>query len=139
VLALFVLVPAYDSSWLLTIGLTLIAAMSAGLIGATLRTGSAAFRLFYRKPLRVLGKYSYGFYIFHVLFEMAWIQFFLVIFSKTHSLATAGIIALTTNFSVTFLVSKLSYDFYESRFLRFKKHLEYDSELADHTHAFVVK
>ena len=45
----------------MTIGFTCIALASAGLIGSTLRAGSPAFKLFYRKPLRILGKYGYGF------------------------------------------------------------------------------
>ncbi|HEX3572749.1 MAG TPA: acyltransferase [Acidobacteriaceae bacterium] len=139
VATIFVVSPAYDSPWLLTIGLTLTAAASAGLIGITLRPGSPAFQMFYFKPFRVLGKYSYGFYIFHVLYGWAWIRFLVFMFGKTHSLVTAGVVEVTTNFAVTFLISKLSYDFYEVRFLRFKKHFEYDSEIADHKHAFTTK
>ena len=138
VLAVFFLSPAYDSPWLLTIGYTLIALASAGLIGTTLRSGSPSFRLFCLKPLRTLGKYSYGFYIFHVLYGWAWIQFLVFVSAKTHSMALGGIIALTTNFLVTFTVSKLSYDLFEVRFLRFKKHFEYDSEVAGHRHAFTT-
>ena len=119
--------------------LTLTAAASVGLIGATLRTGSPAFRLFYMKPLRTLGKYSYGFYVYHMLYGWAWIQFLVFVGSKTHSLAIAGVVALALNFLVTFTVSKLSYDPFEVRFLRFKKHFEYDSEITEHQHAFTTK
>ena len=139
VTAIFVLSPAGDSPWLLTVGLTLTAAASAGLIGATLRPGSPAFRLFYLKPIRQLGKYSYGFYIFHVLYGWAWIRFLVFVFGKTHSLPIAGTISLTTNFVLTFLVAKLSYDFFEVRFLRFKTHFEYDVEIAEHKHAFTTR
>jgi peptidoglycan/LPS O-acetylase OafA/YrhL len=139
-LAIFVFSPEYDSPWLMTIGFTCIALASAGLIGSTLRAGSSAFKLFYRMPLRVLGKYSYGFYIFHAIFEWAWIQFLILMFFRFHhSRAIAGVIALSTNFVVTFLVSKLSYDLFEVKFLRWKRHFEYDSELAEHKHAFTTK
>jgi len=133
VLALFLLSPDYDSPWLLTIGYTLLALASAGLIGATIKPGSPEFRLFSLKPLLILGKYSYGFYIYHLLFRMAWITLVLVpVGRKTHSLALAGIVELGSAFVVTFLVSKLSYDLFEVRFLKFKKHFEYDSELREH-------
>jgi peptidoglycan/LPS O-acetylase OafA/YrhL len=50
-----------------------------------------------------------------------------------------GAIALSINFAVTFLVSKLSYDLFEVRFLRWKRHFEYDSEVAEHKHAFTTR
>ena len=131
--------PDYDAPWLMTVGLSLTAAASAGLIGSTLRTGGPAFKLFYRKPLRVLGKYSYGFYIFHVIYGWAWIMFLVYMGKVTHSMVLAGLIALGTNFVVTFVVSKLSYDLFEVRFLRFKKYFEYDSEQVEHKHAFTTK
>jgi peptidoglycan/LPS O-acetylase OafA/YrhL len=138
VVAIFLLSPAYDSPWLLTLGYTLIAVASAGLIGATLRTGSASFHIFCLKPLSVLGKYSYGFYIFHTLYGWAWIQFLIFVSAKTHSMVLGGLIALTSNFLLTFVVSRLSYDLFEVRFLRFKKHFEYDSEVSRHKHAFAT-
>jgi peptidoglycan/LPS O-acetylase OafA/YrhL len=136
---IFLFSPAYDSAWLLTIGLTITALASAGLIGSTLRAGSPAYRLFYRKPLRTLGKYSYGFYIFHYIFVWAWIQLLVLFTNHFHSKAIAGVLALGINFAVTFLVSKLSYDHFEVKFLRWKRHFEYDSEIAEHKHAFVTK
>jgi hypothetical protein len=59
--------------------------------------------------------------------------------SFLHSKAAGGVVALSTNFLVTFLISKLSYDLSEVRFLRLKRHFEYDSELAEHKHAFTTK
>ena len=138
-LAIFWLSPAYNSGWLLTFGLTTIALASAGLIGLTLRSGSPLFRLFYRKPLRTLGRYSYGFYIFHVLYGFALIDFLIVLTNRFHSKAVAGVIAVSVNFVVTFLVSKLSYEMFEVKFLRLKRHFEYDSEVAEHRHAFTTK
>ncbi len=139
-LGIFAFSPAPDSPWLMTIGFTCIALAGAGLVGSTLRAGSPAFKLFYCRPMRVLGKYSYGFYIFHAIFGWAWIQFLVrMYFLFHHSLTIAGIIALSANFAVTFLVSKLSYDLFEVKFLRWKRNFEYDSELAEHTHAFTTK
>jgi peptidoglycan/LPS O-acetylase OafA/YrhL len=138
-LAIFIFSPAGDSPWLLTIGLTSIAIGCAGLIGMTLRAGSPAFRLFYHKPLLVLGKYSYGFYVYHALYEWAWIMFLVYLMDRLHSMLLAGVIALGLNFVVTFLVSKYSYDLLEVRFLRLKRHFEYDSEKAEHKHAFTTR
>ncbi|MBN9616439.1 MAG: hypothetical protein BGO25_02105 [Acidobacteriales bacterium 59-55] len=138
-IAIFMLPAQVEYYWIDSIGLPLLAFASAGLIGSTLRAGSPAFRLFYLKPLRVLGKYSYGFYVYHLLFVSAWLQLLIWLQSRLHSLALSGLIALPLNFAVTFLVSKLSYDLIEVRFLRLKRHFEYDSEVADHKHAFTTK
>ncbi len=135
-LAVFIFSPAYDSPWLLSVGLTFNALASAGLIGMTLRPGSRAYRLFHLKPLRVLGKYSYGFYVYHLLFETAWINATVSLEHRLHSLALPGLIMLPANFLLVFLVSKASYDWIEARFLRLKRHFEYDSEIAEHRHAF---
>lgn len=129
VVPLFLRFPQITSPWILTIGLTLLAVTGVGLIGITLRSGSPAFRIFYLKPLRILGKYSYGFYIYSLIFQLAFIKLLVLLAQKTHSLAIAGIIELSCAFVASFLVAKLSYDLFEVRFLRWKVHFEYDSEL----------
>ena len=136
---LFYLYPDYNSLPRVTFGLTIVALAAAGLIGCTLRAGSPVFRLFYWKPFRILGKYSYGFYIFHLLFIWAWIRLLVFVTHLLHSRALAGVLVLALNFAVTFLVSKLSYDHFEVKFLRLKRHFEYDSEIAQDKHAFTTK
>lgn len=132
IVPIFALTADYNSPWVLTIGLTLIALASTGLIGTTVKTGTPEFRIFSFRPFLILGKYSYGFYIYHLLFRTAWVQLLVLMSKKTHSLAIAGIVELSGVFITTFVVSKLSYDLFEVRFLRFKKHFEYDSELRTH-------
>jgi peptidoglycan/LPS O-acetylase OafA/YrhL len=131
VVPLFLRFPQITSPWILTIGLTLLAVTGVGLIGITLRSGSPAFRVFYLKPLRILGKYSYGFYIYSLIFQLAFVKLLVLLAQKTHSLAIAGIIELSCAFGASFLVAKLSYDLFEVRFLRWKVHFEYDSELVE--------
>lgn len=139
VIAIFILSPAYDSAWLLSVGLTLTALAGAGLIASTLRSGSPAFQFFYFKPFRTLGQYSYGFYVYHLLFRVAWIRLLTLAGARLHSIALAGILELSAAFITTFLFSKLSYDLFERNFLRLKYRFEYDSEVAGHHHAFTVK
>jgi peptidoglycan/LPS O-acetylase OafA/YrhL len=110
----------------------MLALASAGLIGATLRPGSVAFRLFNLKPLRILGKYSYGFYVYHLLWAGAWSALVAYLTPRFHSSVPANAISAVTNFGLSFLVAKISYDYFEVRFLRFKKNFEYDSELREH-------
>ncbi len=135
-LLIFVLSPSYDSPWLLTLGLSLTPLAGAGLIGMTLPAGEAFERFFHLRPMRTLGRYSYGFYLFHTIFGWAWIQLLVTLNHRLHSITLAGILALAANFFVTFVISKLSYDLFERRFLVLKRGFEYDSEITTHTHAF---
>ena len=64
----FVVDSERDAVWLSTVGFTLIALASAGLIGSALRPGSYACRFFSLRALRIMGRYSYGFYVYHLLF-----------------------------------------------------------------------
>lgn len=130
VLAIFTLSPAYDSPWYLSIGLTLTAIAAAGLIGMAVREGSPAFRLFHLSPLRTLGKYSYGFYVYHVLFRNFWQVCLRHAYRHLHSAALSGLIVVPAAFAVSFLAAKLSYDLIEIRFLRLKRYFLYDSELS---------
>ena len=139
VIPLFLRFPNIKSPWILTVGLTLLAVTGVGLTGITLRSGSPAFRFFYLKPLRILGKYSYGFYIYSLIFQFAFFKLLILMIHKTHSLAVSGIIELSCAFGLSFLVAKLSYDLFEVRFLRWKVHFEYDSEVVEHEHAFTKK
>ena len=91
------------------------------------------------KPARLVGKYSYGFYLFHALFRKAWVALLVVLMHRTHSMAVAGVVTLAVNYVATFMVAKLSFDWFEVRFLRWKRNFEYDSEIAEHKHAFVTK
>ncbi len=125
-------------SALLTWGLSVIGIASMGLIGMTLRTGSFAFRLFHLRPARILGKYSYGFYVWHIVWGRVWLALLIAATTRFHSPAIGGILTLPLAFFTTFVVAKLSYDFFEVRFLGLKRHFAYDSELRTHTTAFAA-
>ena len=126
--AIVLFVFAFNSPMVLTVGLTLTATTSAGLIGTVLPPRNAASRFFATRPLRVLGRYSYGFYIVHMLFALAWIELLVYLHGLLHSVALAGVVELTAAFCLTFLAAKLSYDHIESRFLRLKSRFAYDIE-----------
>ena len=128
-----------DGTLLLTLGLSATALTSVGLIGMALMPGSRSFRLFYFKPFRTLGKYSYGFYIFHFIYSWAWIQLLVKFTGWTHSLLLGGMITIPLNFFTTFLLARMSYDYFEVRFLKYKRHFEYDSEVVSEKHAFTTK
>ena len=128
----------FDTPLYLTVGITATAFMGTGLIGMTLRTGSLAFRIFDTAPLRLLGRYSYGFYVYHLVWQWFWIRVLIFVGGYVHSKALTGLIVLPVVYVTTFLVAKLSYDFFEVRFLGLKRRFEYDSELRTHRTAFAA-
>ena len=128
----------YGSPWFLTVGISATAVMGMGLVGMTLRTGSVAYRIFNTAPMRLLGRYSYGFYVYHLVWQWFWIRVLIWVGGHTHSKALSGLIVLPVNFVVTFLIAKLSYDLFEVRFLGLKRRFEYDSELRTHRTAFAA-
>lgn len=123
---------------LLTLGLTATAATSVGLIGMVLPRGTPLFRFFCLPPLRVVGKFSYSFYIFHMLWLTAWSALPDWLGPKVGSHALGGILSLAANYLLTLLVAKLSYDLYEVKFLKLKRFFEYDSEVKQHVHPYAA-
>jgi peptidoglycan/LPS O-acetylase OafA/YrhL len=107
------------------IGYTTLAAGFAALIGWALRPQSLGEAIFRIAPLRWFGRYSYGIYIIHFIvwnipimgqyprrfIDEHW-------HSKLLGVALGGLPTL----AVTLLLAWLSYRFYESPFLRLKKH-----------------
>lgn len=97
-LLIFWLSPDVRSPWMLTVGLSFAALTSVGLIGMTLRPQSRAFRLFHLRPARALGKYSYGFYVWHVVWADASIALLVYLSHRLHSFTLAGLIELRRSF-----------------------------------------
>lgn len=126
-------------AWLETAGFACIAAAGVGLVGCTLRTESVAFRFFYLRPLRILGKYSYGFYLFSLLWQYAWVHLAESAGAKLHSTVLGTALVMGANALVTFTAAKLSYDLLEVRFLRLKRRFEYSSEMTEGRHAFTTQ
>lgn len=112
----------FDHAWMPIWGLSLINLASAGLILSSLRTGSLIYRFTASWPLRQVGRYSYGFYVYHVLMApflhmFVWPQ---SEFPKTpgHYLHAALVLAL--DYALVLAVSMISYHLIESPFLRLK-------------------
>ncbi len=110
------------SSWMSTYGFTLVDMCAAGLILCALQPRSPVFRFLTLKPLRVLGRYSYGFYVYHVLLAP-----FLVMLLPSLSLSLpkpifyGGLILLwVVDFLIVLAVSACSYHLIELPFLGLK-------------------
>ena len=110
------------SPWMSTYGFTLVDLMAAGLILSSLRPHSAVYRVLTLPPLRLLGKYSYGFYVYHVLMR----PFLLcLVGTPTDAVQTSGqalhlLLSSTICFMAIFAVAACSYHFVEQPFLKTK-------------------
>ena len=111
--------PDAESPILTTIGFTLIDIFSATLVVALLEQTGWLFRVFNASWLRWLGKISYGFYVFHILFQnfYAYLAHRLTHF-RGPSMNLTAIIALISTIALSFL----SYRYFETPFLRLKRH-----------------
>jgi len=116
----------FSDPYNMTIGLTFINLASAGLIAMAIQNGSTVFRLFSLRPFRIIGKYSYGFYIYHDLFTSARIAFFVWCMAIFHSMLIAGLVYASSSYLITLLVAGLSYELYEKRFLAMKSRFQYE-------------
>jgi peptidoglycan/LPS O-acetylase OafA/YrhL len=131
--------PTPTSKWLLTVGLSALAAASAGLIGSALRPGSVAFRVLHLRPLRTLGRYSYGFYVYHVLWAGGWTSLTSFLTPRLHSSVVSNAISIAGAFCCTLAVSLVSYKVFETPFLRLKGYFAYDSAVLRESRAVVAE
>lgn len=116
--------------WFNGLEYTFIAIAFASILALSLSTSSLIARLFRLNALRHLGKYSYGLYVFH----LASLHLASAFVMRLHPLSTwlehlhvvpwvIAIIAL----AISYFLAWISYNFYESYFLKLKKHFKYIS------------
>lgn len=115
--------PLYSTTrWMSTYGYTLVDLASAGLILCSLKQGTVVFRVMTTLPARVLGKYSYGFYVYHVLLAPFLQMAFPPADPFHHKLIFYAQLLMqwTVSFVVILGVSAASYRLIEAPFLRLK-------------------
>jgi peptidoglycan/LPS O-acetylase OafA/YrhL len=112
---------------------TFLAVASAGLIAWSLQRGSLCSRVFEMRPLRFLGKYSYGIYVLHVLvLTLMNLQLRAVLLEATHNKLVAVVGAGLASLAVSIVVAYLSYHLYERPFLRLKHYFDYARPTLNH-------
>lgn len=119
-------VPA--TPWMSAYGFTLVYLVAAGLLLSSLSRENVLFRVMNFAPLRMLGKYSYGFYVYHVILRPILIE----PWGKLHS-HMAFRVSLGVEFLTVFAVSAASFHLLEMPFLKLKsrftvRHQELDSD-----------
>ncbi len=105
-----------SNPWVSAYGFTLVDLVAGGLILCALNPRSLLFRVLTLSPLRMLGRYSYGFYVYHVLLLP------LRIFHLRPSQSTpVALLFLCGDFLAILAISAASYHFLEMPFLRLKR------------------
>ena len=113
---------SFSSAWVSIYGLSLINIAAAGLILGSLQQGSVVYRLTASAPLRLVGRYSYGFYVYHVLLNpllhnYLWPLSYPAVtrWDRIHQFLSIGL-----DYGLVLVVSAASYHFLEEPFLRLK-------------------
>jgi peptidoglycan/LPS O-acetylase OafA/YrhL len=115
-----------------SVGFLLIALACGSLLVSCLRPSSIAGRSFSIAPLRVLGKYSYGFYLYHfpLSYFLSPLKDYFV--ERIHSYAVGSLFYLVICLAANLAVAAISFHLFESPVMRFKRFFRYtveDSEL----------
>ncbi len=102
---------------------TIIDLLAAALMVMALKPENAIYWFFNIRPLRALGKLSYGFYIFHALLQ----EIYGTIYRRSlgvflpHTPRVFEFMTAITGFLGTLLIASLSYRYFESPFLSLKQ------------------
>jgi peptidoglycan/LPS O-acetylase OafA/YrhL len=113
----------YRSYQMSTIGYTAVAVVFAGLLLRALIPGSLLSRFFSGRILRFFGRYSYGMYVYHYLFNPALVTMRTWLQAQLHIRILGGILAAAITFALSTCAAVASYHLFESRFLKLKDRL----------------
>lgn len=111
-----------------SIGFLVIALAWGSLLVCCLRPSAITERVFSITPLRILGKYSYGFYLYH--FPLSYFLSPLKDYSiaRVHSYAMGSVLYLAISLGVNTAVAAISFHLFESPIMRFKRLFHYAAE-----------
>jgi peptidoglycan/LPS O-acetylase OafA/YrhL len=101
--------------WHLTWALTFVDLFTAFIIVMALETGSITFRILNVRPLRWLGRISYGAYVFHDILHIEYVR--MVQHFTDHAKLWTAVLAL----ACTLLLSQASFRYFETPFIRLKE------------------
>ncbi|HEY0306938.1 MAG TPA: acyltransferase [Acidobacteriaceae bacterium] len=112
------------STWMQTIGVTGFALLGGGLLALSQHHPPMLQRVLTLRPLRSFGKYSYGIYMYHsVLFSIIGLFYAHYHYSRNFTLGTpVGLLIIGAAIALCYLVAKISFDYFEMRFLMLKRH-----------------
>jgi len=108
--------------WKLTWGQTLFDFLAAGIILCVLQPSGILFRLFSVRPLRWIGRISYGAYVFHDIPHDLYTRIVIAIGYHFRFVAErTDFFVIALGMACTLIISWLSFELYESAFLNLKE------------------
>jgi len=114
-----------DLQWFSFVGYTFFGVFFTCLIAMSLVQGSFASRAFLLPPLRFLGKYSYGLYVWHLLFFPYFsLRLHPYLNGVLGSKVLGGILTGLLASALAIILALLSYHLYELPFLKLKRYFE---------------
>jgi len=113
-------------------GYAAVAVLFAAMIALALQPGTWAARLGEVRWLRVVGRYSYGIYIFHQIPMKYYWDFLRWADGLTRFPIVASVVGTAMVFALTMGIAALSYHTVEMFFLRMKRYFAYDDERKAH-------
>lgn len=115
----------FYSRTMILVGFPVLAVLFASILLQTLQAGSWASRVGNLRALRFFGKYSYGMYVFHILFSPLLARYQAVLQGRLHSIVLGGLMYIALTFVGTCVAAVLSYQLYEKHWLRLKSRFAY--------------
>jgi peptidoglycan/LPS O-acetylase OafA/YrhL len=116
----------FHSVLMIVLGFPALAATFACTVLFALRSGSVVNRIGNLSMLRFVGRYSYGMYVYHILFwpwlarMQPWLQ------AHLHSAVLGGVCFTLLMLGGTIVVAVASYELYEKQWLRLKRMFAYE-------------
>lgn len=114
----------YHNIWFTVAGYPLLAVFFTGILLRVMQPGTLLARIGGLGILRFFGRYSYGMYLYHILFAPLVGKLLPVLQRGTHSVALGGLLYFFLCLAATSLVSVASYVFYEQWWLRMKSRFQ---------------
>jgi peptidoglycan/LPS O-acetylase OafA/YrhL len=109
-------------TWMFTWGLTFINFFSAGILICALQPSNPFYRILSVRPLRWIGRISYGAYVFHDIFHSVYRAVVAAIGTHIQFVANhTEEFVLVLGLACTLLISWLSFRFFESAFINLKE------------------
>ena len=108
--------------WRLTWGLSFINLLSGAVILCAIHPGSPAYRLLHLRPLRALGRISYGGYVFHDIPHGVLVAITAVLLNSFHTVhLPAKVVQLPLSLAFTIIAAGISYKYFETPFHNLKE------------------
>jgi len=120
-----------SSAWMMIFGLDFTAMAAVGFVWCALLPATRVHRLCESHLLRFFGKYSYGIYIYHQVFQAQMMRYlYPMTVRMTHSAGLGAAIYFFIAIALVTLFAVVSYHAFEVRFLRMKTFFPYQPRAA---------